>query len=144
MDKFLLSERYKLEVHWRKALYSSPGKCLLSDAYFSGPVLSDAVRLNDNDHIMLDFFSQYFVIVENVYVAKLSWGEVIYNKNGTITLKNAMISHDTELNRVPKLEDKDYLVIDTKDHEEAVHAQNLLYKTYVVSPDNEMYNFRSK
>ena len=78
-----------------------------------------------------------------MYVGKLSWGEVKYNKDGSITLKNANMSHDTELNRVPKLSDADYLIIDTSGHEVERHPFNLLYKTYVVNEDTQLYKFRS-
>jgi hypothetical protein len=144
MSKFMLSERYKLELHWFNARYDNPGVCLLSGAYFSGPALQDAVKLNNNDYIMLDFYSQYLVLVSNVFTAKLSWGEVSYKDNKIIRLSDATMSHDTELNKVPKLCNNDYLVIDTSNHEVSKHRFNLLYKTYVVNGDSELYNFRSK
>ena len=93
---------------------------------------------------MLDFFKQYVVLVENVYVAKLSWGEVIYNGNKTISLKRAKITHDTELNKMPKLKDTDFLIIDTSNHEVEVHQFNPVYRTYVVNNDTQLYEFGSK
>ena len=144
MEKFLLTERFRLELHWKKTIYNSPGECVLIGAYFSGPALQDALKIENNDHIMLDFFSQYFILVKNVYVAKFSWGKVVYNSNKTIDLKNARITHDTELNKVPKLEDCDFLVIDTSNHEVSTHPLNLLYKTFVISAENDLYNFGGK
>lgn len=144
MEKlFITNERYRLELRWKKAVYDNEGICKLKGAYFSGPVLQYAAKIQDNDYIMLDFYSQYLVLTKNVYVAKLSWEEVEYKKDKVI-LKEAMISHDTELNRVPKLKNNDYIVIDTSNHEEHVHANHLVYKTKVVKKDNEIYNFRSK
>lgn len=142
MSKFLLSERYRLEVHWQRAKYEGEGVCNLEGAYFSGPALSDAEEVQPKDEILLDFYAQYLVLVENVYVAKLSWGAVKYNKNNTISLMDAMITHNTELNRVPKLKDNDYLVIDTSNHEIAIHMFHLTYKTYVVNEGGELYNFK--
>ena len=144
MDKFVLSDRYSLELHWKSVKYESDGICKLDDAYFSGPALADAQKVNSNDHIMLNFFKQYVIIVENVYVAKFSWGEVTYNKEGKIFLVDAIITHDTELNHVPKLKDTDYLIIDTSDHEDTIHQFNLLYKTYVVNEDIQLYKFGGK
>jgi len=141
MEKFSLSERYRLELHWDKVFYEREGICKLSGAKFSGPALNESLRLNDNDHILLDFFKQYFLVVSQVYVAKLSWGVVTYNSNGTISLGDAMISHDTELNKAPKLLDTDYLVIDTSDHEVTKHAFHTVYKTYVVNLDTNLYKF---
>lgn len=141
MDKFSLGEKFRLELRWEKASYDKEGICDLTAAYFSGPVLMQAQKLNSNDHILLDFFSQYFVVVSNVYVAKLSWGETEYNNNGTISLKDAKITHDTELNKAPKLRDSDYLIIDTKGHEVEEHPFNPVYRTYVVNNDTQLYNF---
>lgn len=140
MDKFSLGEKFRLELHWEKVVYEKDGVCFLKGAYFSGPVLKQAQKLNNNDHILLDFFQQYFVVVNNVYVAKLSWGEVEYNNN-VVVLKEAKILHDTELNKAPKLNDNDYLVIDTKGHEVEEHPFNPVYKTYVVNNDTQLYRF---
>jgi len=143
MAKFLFGpERYRLDLHWEKAIYETKGVCKLKNAVFSGPALSDAEEVQSNDEILLDFYSQYIVLVKNIYVGKLSWGAVKYNGDNTISLMNAKITHNTELNRVPKLKDTDYLVIDTSNHEMAVHMFNLTYKTYVVNEGGESYNFR--
>lgn len=144
MGRFLLAERYRLELHWDKVIYDNPGECKFVNARFKGPALQDAARLQENDHIMLDFFSQYIIFVKNVYVGKFSWGGVEYNADRSITLKDAKLTHDTELNKVPKLNDTDYLVIDTSGHEEAMHQYNLLYKTYVIDNNSELYNFKEK
>lgn len=141
MEKFDLSDRYRLELHWTKAVYDKDGVCNLKHAIFAGPALTEALRLENNDHIMLDFFKQYFVLVDVVYVAKFSWGKVTYNKDDTIILNDAFITHDTELNRVPKLKNDDYLVIDTSDHEVEFHPFNTVYKTYVVNGDTSLYTF---
>lgn len=141
MEKFSLSERYRLELHWDEAIYEQPGLCKLLKAYFCGPALNDALKLNDNDYILLDFFKQYFLIVSNVYVAKLSWGKVTYTNNGNILLDDVYITHDTELNKVPKLLNTDYLIVDTSDHEITKHSFSLVYKTYVVNLDTNLYKF---
>jgi len=138
----LLGERYRLELHWKKAIYEKEGVCDLKGAYFSGPALSDAEEVKSNDKIILDFYSQYIILVKNICVGKLSWGKVTYNKNNTISLADAKISHVTELNKVPKLKNTDYLVIDTSNHEMAIHMFNLMYKTYVVKENGDLYNFK--
>lgn len=141
MIKFDLVDRYKLELHWKKVTYNKEGICRFTGAYFSGPALADAEKLNDKDHIMLDFFSQYLYLVKGVYVAKFSWGSVSYNKDGSISLKKTSMTHDSELNRVPKLKDTDYLVIDTNGHDTERHPFNPVYKTYVVNSDTSLYKF---
>ena len=141
MQKFDLSDRYRLELHWKNASYNKEGVCELSDAVFTGPALTEALKLEDNDHILLDFFQQYLVLVEKVYVAKFSWGEVTYNKDGSISMKETFITHDSELNKVPKLKSSDYLIIDTSNHEIETHPFNPVYRTYVVNEDTNLYKF---
>jgi len=138
----LLGERYKLELHWKKVLRPKVGEMHLVDAYFSGPVLAQTDKINDNDTIRLDFCSQLIFLVKSVYVGDLKWGEVIYNKNETITLKGARIEYDPELRGIPNLENKDYLVIDTAGHENEKHLFNLLYPTYVIGKDSQLYDYR--
>lgn len=140
--KFLLSERYRLELHWSKVLRPKAGEMHLVGAYFSGPALAQADKINDNDTIRLDFCSQLVVLVKSVYVGDLKWGEVVYNKNGTIALKNARVEYDSELKGIPNLETKDHLVIDTSGHENDKHLYNLLYPTYVVDRSSELYDYR--
>jgi len=142
MEKFSLAERYRLEVHWEKALYEQDGVCKLTGAYLSGPALDIAEKINPDDRIRVDFCKQYYLVAENVYVADLSWNDVVYNtKNKIVLLKEATITHDTELNKVPKLKDTDYFIIDTSNHEAAVHVFNFVYTTYVVNEDGILYVF---
>jgi hypothetical protein len=141
MHKFDLSDRFRLELHWSDILYNIDGVCDFTDAYFSGPALSEAVKLNDEDFIYLDFYRQYISLVRSVYVVKFSWRGVKYEKDGIIKFDNSKMEHATELNRVPKLKKNDYIIIDTSDHEDEKHQYNLLYKTYVVNEDTQLYAF---
>ena len=141
MEKFDLSDRYRLELHWNKLEYNRDGQCSVRGAVFKGPALNEAQQIEDNNHIMLDFYHQYIYLVRKIYVAKFSWGEVVYNPNGTVSLKDTTIAHATELNKVPKLKDTDYLIIDTEDHETDKHPFNFLYKTFVVNEDTYLYRF---
>lgn len=145
MYKFDLADRYRLDLKWKKAIYEQEGICKLQGAYFSGPALAEAQRINNNDHIMVDFFKQYYVIAKNVYVAKLSWGEVVYfDGSDKVYLKDAMLTHDTELNRVPKLNNMDFIILDTSDHVVERHPMNLTYKAFVVNNEQQLYNFGDK
>jgi hypothetical protein len=142
MGKFLLSEKYRLELRWKSVLRPKDGVMNLIDAYFSGPALAQAEKINNDDHIQIDFCSQFVVLVKNVYVATLFWGEVVYNQDGTIGLRNARIEYDSKVKGIPNLKNQDYLVIDTKDHENEKHMFNLFYPAYVVNQDDELYNYR--
>jgi len=141
MIGFMLGEKYKLEIHWSKADYKTEGVCILKDAYFSGPALQIAEEIQPNNSMLLDFYKQYYIFAENVYIATFAWGAVKYVSEGKIMLSDVTLSHDTELNRVPKLKDDDYLVIDTEDHEAEKHSQHPTYVTIVVNVDGKAYNF---
>lgn len=141
MDKFLLSERYRLELHWQSVERPQPGLMVLTGAYFSGPVLGQAIKLNDNDMIRLDFCDQHFVIVNNVYISDFSWGRATY-ADKKIHLKPAVMKFDPELKGVPNLVDTDHLVIDTEKHEVSKHAYNMVYPAFVINRDEELYDYR--
>ena len=141
--RFTISEKYTLKLTWNKAVYNNAGECLLLDAKFSGPALSIANKINPHEHINLDFYNQYLIFVTNVYIGKFSWGDVVYNKDNTVSLFNAMLTHDSELNNVPKLKDTDVILIDTAAHEESKHTYNFVYASYVVNEDGVLYDFRS-
>ena len=140
MTDFLSKERFKLELRWSCVEYIEDTKCLLKGAYFAGPALQIAQKINNNDHLMLDFYSQYIQLVSGTYVGKFSWQKVNYHKDN-VFLSNALLEHDTELVTVPVLNDNDYFVIDTSDHEISIHSQNLVYKTYVINEENTLYRF---
>ncbi|MBV5347927.1 hypothetical protein JZU46_06915 [bacterium] len=138
---FLLGEKYRLDLRWSYVEYKD-NICFLHGAYFSGPALSFAEKIEPNNNIDLDFFKQYFVLVTNVYIGKLSWQDVIY-KEDKVYLTNCTITHKSELNKVPTLKDNDLLVIDCKEHERETHNWFPSYKTYVSNEDTQIYNFAS-
>jgi hypothetical protein len=141
MQEFILSDRYRLELHWDKVRYNEEGICNLTNARFLGPALAEAQKLNNEDYILIDFFQQYLKLVRSVYVVKFSWKGVSYDSGDVINLGNAKFEHASELNRVPKLKDTDKLIIDTSNHTVEKHAFNIVYKAYVLGNDRELYRF---
>lgn len=137
---FSIATRYELKLSWDKATYTTPGVCVLIGAKFSGNALKIAMAIPNDDRIQLDFYKQYFSVVTGVYVAMFRWGEVTY-KDDVVLLDNARIIHDAQLNTAPKFKNSDYIVIDTQDHEEAVHQYNFVYKSFVVNEDGQLYKF---
>ena len=85
---------------------------------------------------------RFVVFVKYYYIAKLSWNGVT-RLTDKIYLSNVTLSN-RYLNSVPKLNNSDYIVIDTKDHEDAKHQMSLSYKSYLIKSDGELYNFGSK
>lgn len=142
MKSFLISEMFRLEIRWESVVYERPGVCRFKGAYFTGPVLQVAQKLNEKDHMLLDFYSQYIQLVKGTYVGKFDWEGIEYSEDGTkIFLKKASMVHEAELNSVPNLNSHDYFAIDTSNHVVEQHSKNLVYKTYLINPDNDLYRF---
>lgn len=138
---FLLGEKYRLELHWSKIKYNK-GICSCSGAYFSGPALQFAERIEPNNFLLLDLYKQYFMYTKTVYIVNFSWGGVEYANDGRIIkLSDVFLKHDIELNKVPKLKNKDYIVINTKGHDRATHYLHPTYDGVVVNELGEAYNF---
>lgn len=139
---YFISEKFRLEVHWQEAVYNQEGICELVGAYFTGPALQIAQRINDRDHMLLDLYSQYLALVKGVYVVKFEWAGINYDDTeNKVYLSNCFIKHDSELNLVPKFKASDYLVIDTSDHEFSIHQFTLVYKTILIKEDHLRYRF---
>ena len=132
-------KKYRLDLKWRTVKYQD-NNCYFEKAYFSGPVLQLAEKIESNTSIELDFYKHYFIIVENVYIGKLSWKEVVYKKD-KIYLKDCRLTHKTEINKVPKLKNSDMLVIDCRLHEREVHDFNPNYNTYVLNENTQVYDY---
>ncbi len=141
MNQFLSNERFKLELHWQEALYEIEAECCLKGAYFSGPAMQMAQEINQIDSMMLDLYSQYLHLVKGAYVLTLSWKGVIYDGIGKAFLKDAKLTKNEELNTVPILNNNDYFVIDTRDHEASIHHFHFLYKSVLVNETDTLYRF---
>ncbi len=134
-------EKYRLYLKWETLRYED-NVCYLNNAFFSGPVLQLAERIESNTSMELDFYKHYFIIVENVYIGKLSWQEAIY-KEDKVFLVNCRLSHTSELNKAPQLKNNDMLVIDCKLHERETHDFYPNYNTYVLNEDTQVYDYES-
>ena len=134
-----LEDKYKLELRWQKIRYED-NICLLEGAYFSGPVLSRAEKIEPDNSIELDFYKHYFIIVENVYIGKLSWHKVEYLKD-KVFLYDCRLTHKSEVNKAPKLLDSDMLIIDCKLHERETHDFYPNYNTYVLNENTQVYQY---
>jgi hypothetical protein len=142
---YLISEKFKLEIHWAGTVYNQEGRCELIGAYFTGPALQIAQKINDKDHMMLDLYSQYLTLVKGVYVIKFEWSGVTYKDvENRVYLNKCYLTHTEELNIVPKLKPTDYFVIDTSDHEFSVHKYSLVYKTILIKEDHLRYRFNNE
>lgn len=138
---FLVNDKYRLELKWKKVVYDK-GVCYLKGAYFTGPVVKDLMEVRNNDFILLDFFKQYYMYAADIYIVELHWGIVNHElANNKINVSNVYLKHPTELNNVPKLRNKDYILINTEGHEAETHMFYPTYKAVVLNEFGEAYNF---
>jgi len=142
---FNLAEKFSLFLKWERVKYDLDGVCELVGAYFSGPVLQIAQVIEANDNIVVDFYSQYLHLVESAFMGQFSWGVVEYVDDGKkVLLRDAYIRHATQLNKVPQLNNDDWLLIDTSKHSVDAHRYNLVYTTYVMRADKDLHKFGAK
>ena len=139
MGHYLCREKYKLELHWDKIEYLGEDTALLKGACFSGPALKISQKIAAPDKIDIDLTPQHIVVLNSYYIVRLDWDGVEY-RNNKVFLKNARISN-SDLKTLHKLEDDDYILISTEDHEEKVHAFNLVYESQVIRKDEEPYTY---
>jgi len=139
--KFRISERFRLEIHWRSVSYDQDGIAKLEGCYFSGPALKEVEQINSKDQIVLDFVNQYILLVKDFYIATFAW-EGANRTSDKIVLSTALLSNKN-INSVPKLRNDDYIVIDTSNHIPEKHQQSLTYVAYLIRSDGEKYDFRS-
>jgi len=139
---FSVSDRYRLELHWSKAKYKVDQETMLEGCYFSGPVLSEVWQLQQEDYIDLDFGGQYMIFMNFYYIARLSWKGVKHTTEKIMLSK--VVLKNKNLNVIPKLKDDDYIVIDTQNHEDQRHLYSLVYPSYLIRNDGELYDFGSK
>jgi len=135
----LLGEKFRLEIHWEKARYEKKGTAIIEGCYLNGPVLKEVAQLNEKDFIKLDFINQYIMFVKHYYIAKLSW-EGVRHTPEKIFLQNVELRNEN-INVLPKLRGDDYIVIDTKNHEDEKHQRYATYTAYLLNNDGTLYNF---
>ena len=137
----LSTDMYRLELHWQQVLYEVEEEATLIEAYFSGPALKVAQKIEESDSIVIDMTSQYLVFLPSFYLAILYWEGITYSEDGKkIFLRGAKIKNKY-INSIPKLNNTDYFIFDVANHEEKYHPYNLTYTTYLVNENGEIYKF---
>ena len=137
--EFRIADKYRLEIHWRKSIYERKGTAKLVDCYLSGPVIKEVTEMNEEDHIALDFGDQYLVFVDHYYIVNLYW-KGLRRTPDKIYLDNVVFDNKF-VNSMPKLNDEDFILVDTKDHEEEKHQYTLTYPAYLIKKEGDLYNF---
>ena len=133
----MILKKYRLELHWDSVKKSRKNICFLSGAYFSGPALKIANKINAPDWIDIDLTPQHEKVISHYYFARLFWKEVEY-KEDKVFLKDVRLE-SKYVNEVTNFQDLDYIILDTLKHEERTHNSNLVYKGEVVTKDKVKY-----
>ncbi|KKL89057.1 hypothetical protein LCGC14_1918550 [marine sediment metagenome] len=128
-------EKYRLELHWDTVEYNRDDVAVLKGAYFEGPVLQEAVQLNEEDSLVMDMTNQHMIFMPDYYQATLSWKGVVY-KEGRIYFKETHIK-GKYVNSIETLKDTDWILMDCKEHEMATHVFNLVYWAEVRNSEQE-------
>ncbi len=140
---FKCREKYKLILSWESVEYKSDSLAFLARPKFSGPALTIAARITDNDSIDLDITSQHVLLINSWDIVKFSWGRVI-----TQDCKEVVFDHGTltspEATKVRLFKDSDRLLIDTENHEDEKHALNFVYRCVVSTDDCAVYDYKQK
>ena len=113
----------------------------MEGAYFSGPALQDATQIAAPDFIDLDLTPQLLKVFDSYYIVRLSWGGVKYRPDGTVLLTDARVTNGF-LDSIHKFSSGDFIVIDTEDHEESVHAYHLVYKSCIMRSNREPHRYK--
>jgi len=118
--------KYRLELRWQSVEYPTDDVAVLKGAYFCGPVLQDAARINDDDQLTLDMTNQHLILfIPEYYQATLKWKGVEY-KDDKVFLKDVTIK-GKYVNSIETLRDTDWILIDCTDHDEKKHPFHLVY-----------------
>jgi hypothetical protein len=129
-----IPEPYKLIFNWDGIRYEGE-IAFFEKAAFTGPVLSNAAQIAENDSIDLDFTVQNMgsglFLPQHYYIAKLSWGGVVYRPWG-VELNECQLKH-LKTGSLKELRDGMKFHIDCSTHEQYIHHKFLVYPSIVVN-----------
>ncbi len=132
---YFCREKYRLELRWGKTEKVRDGICNIKGAYFFGPAIKIAQKINGSDNITIDLTPQYSKIISSYYFVNLSWKTVEY-KDDKVYLGEAVLSGEY-INELSRLDNTDGFTIDTEKHEEKKHLYNLVYKGMVFTKEGK-------
>ena len=143
MKLFKCKERYKLILSWDAISYIDAETAILENPVFTGPALGLAAQIRDNDFIDLDITSQHVVLLKTWDIIRFSWNKVVSQTTEQALLDTGTLKSE-ELVKSRLFSNSDKLLIDTENHEEDVHDNNLVYTCVVVKDNNEVYDYSCK
>lgn len=142
--KWHINEAAKMWIKWTAAEHQGNGLIKLKGCTFYGPVLSDLVKIEDNETMSLDFTHHFIVLVPKPYLVKFRWDRVVEQNPSKAMIEGAELL-DQELGCLKIAKDSDRMLVDftghrledqqrgfIKPHFEAMlyNAQNMPYSFY--------------
>jgi hypothetical protein len=132
-----VKEIYQLFFQWKGLKYNGD-VATFKKAWFSGPVLQIAAKINPDTYMDLDFTRQNLdtklFLPSNFYIARLRWKEVEY-KDGDVTLKGCVLQHNKS-GSLRELKNGLRFLIDCSGHDERIHHKMLVYPAWVLNPED--------
>lgn len=132
-----IQDRYRLEFRWQGLEYDGDVATFTS-AWFTGPVLKYAEKIQPLNDMSLDFTQQNrsnsLFVPRQYYIARLSWGDIIYRDN-EVLLDGCKLNHQ-QSGTLKNLKDGFYFVIDCSKHEAHMHRKILVYPAWALTQDN--------
>lgn len=139
MNHYLCREKYRLELHWDEIIYCNDKEAVLKGAYFCGPALKDAAKIEAPDFIDLDLTPQLITVLDSYYIVRFAWKGVKYVAE-KIVLEEAVFLN-AHLKSLHKFERGDSVLVNTANHEEEKHPYHLVYESQVIRGDKEPYKY---
>jgi len=130
---------YILRLDWDSIRYINRSKAEVVNARFIGDVLKSAYKLNEVDNISIDITDQFFVASKTFHIFRFEWDGLEYSGDNRVNFKKSWFIND--FGNLIKIQDSDYLLIDTKDHDEKIHPFNINYKAKLYNKDNEIRGY---
>jgi len=130
---------YILRLDWDSIRYINRSKAEVINARFIGDVLKSAYKLNEVDNISIDITDQFFVASKTFHIFRFEWNGLEYSGDNRVNFKKSWFIND--FGSLIKIQDSDYLLIDTKDHDESVHPFNVNYRAKLYNKDNEIRGY---
>lgn len=133
----VVKDKYRLELHWSWIEKPQESICVLRGGFFSGPAIKNAHKITAPNSIDIDLTPQYTKIISKYYFASLHWNDVEYR--GDIVLLKDCTLISNFINDISNIDNTDYILIDTENHEEKVHNYNLVYRGALVNREGKEY-----
>jgi hypothetical protein len=132
-------DSYKLYFRWN-GLHYDRGVTSFIKAWFYGPVLLGASKIQDNDFLDLDYTKQNLntglFVPKDFYIARLSWKTVTYIED-IVLLEECKLSHN-KAGSLSNLKEGSSFLIDCSNHDETRHAKHLVYPAAVLNTELEV------